>query len=159
MEFCYSICIYWTCCWGERATFEVDRLGWFEDIHEGGEAYWMFWLLVKLSWGTTFDSFDSSGASVSAIYCWTWGMLGWVAGRQMVFLFTFLIGNFLRIRALNWRLISAWLRFLLESVMNQFSWSSSLDVILASQFTLSISFRRLRQSSERSLLISLNMPL
>ena len=77
---------------------------------------------------------------------------------QMVFLEA-RIGNFFRILALNSRRISTIERFLLESVKNQFSFSSSAAVIRLSGFTLSISFRILRQSSERSLRIILNAAL
>lgn len=80
------------------------------------------------------------------------------AGIQMVFLLTDLTGNFLRIFALNSRLISAIERFLLESVRNQFSFKSSAAVIRLSAFMLNISFSMLRQSSDRSLLISLKAP-
>ena len=56
------------------------------------------------------DSLDSSGASVSAMFyisSMRVVLFGCVAGRQIVFLFTLLIGNFFRILALNYLLISA----------------------------------------------------
>jgi hypothetical protein len=88
--------------------------------------------------------------------CWL-DSTGW-PGMQMVFLFTFLTGNFSRILALNWRFISQIDLFLLLSVKNQLSYRSSDAFSLVSALTLSISFITERHSSDRSVRSILKIP-